>query len=364
MIKKTLAVLPPDKAEYLETLSFLKQKILEAQVKAVTSVNTELIQLYWLIGETIAEKKAKSGWGDNVVETLGEDLRKLFPDMKGFSRANIYNIQAFFNANIKVQQPVGQIQNLPFFSIPWGHNVVLVQKIKDQEERLWYAQKTLENGWSRSYLESCIKTDLYSRDGKAITNFKNTLPMPQSKLAQESFKDPYVFDFLELGKDYLENELEKSMVDNIQNFLIELGKGFAFVGRQVNVNAGGEDFYIDLLFYHTKIKSYIVVELKCTSFKPEHTGQLAFYLTAVDELIKQPDDNSTIGLKLCQAKNNFVVDWALKDSNKPMTVAEFQTSITSKLPKDLKAILPSKEELEAGLEKQLALIEMAKEKAE
>lgn len=364
MIKKKMPVPLPDKVEYLETLSFLKQKIQEAQLRAAVSVNKELIQVYWLIGETIAEKKAKSGWGDNIIETLASDLKKLFPEVRGFSRANIYNIQAFFNANIKVQQLVGQIQNLPFFSIPWGHNVVLIQKIKDQDERLWYAQKTLENGWSRSYLESCIKTDLYSRDGKAITNFKNTLPMPQSKLAQESFKDPYVFDFLELGKDHLEHELEKSMIDNIQKLLIELGTGFAFVGRQVNVNAGGEDFYIDLLFYHTKIKSYIVVELKSCAFKPEHSGQLAFYLTAVDQLIKQPDDNPTIGLILCQTKNNIIVDWALNNSHKPMTVAEYQTAITSKLPKELKGILPSKEELEAELEKQFALIEMAKEKPE
>lgn len=258
-IKKT--EVPTD--NYARFISSLKEKIRSSQIKAAVAVNRELIKLYWEIGEDIIEKQKKEGWGSKVLEKVAKDLQSEFPGIEGFSRANIFRMKAFFNAHEKVAQAVRQFDSLPIFDIPWGHNIVLLQKIKDNDERLWYASKVIENGWSRSMLTIWIENDLYRREGKAITNFKAALPAPQSDLAQQSLKDPYVFDFLTLHKEHLEKELEDGLVNHIQKFLIELGQGFAFVGQQYPIKAGEKGLYIDLLFYHLILRCYIVVELLC-----------------------------------------------------------------------------------------------------
>ncbi len=337
--------------EYALTLAEIKKRVREAQVKAVLSANKELIELYWFIGETIAERQQVSGWGSNIIEKLAEDLQNEFPGLGGFSRANVFRMQAFYRAYEKVAQAVRQIGELPIFNIPWGHNVVLLQKLKDNTQRLWYAQKAINNGWSRSALESWIKSDLYQRDGKAISDFKATLPEPHSALAQQSFKDPYIFDFLTLFDDHLEQDLEQGLIDHVQKLLLEMGKGFALVGRQYHLEVEGDDYYIDLLFYHTKLKCYIVVELKARAFDPRDVGQLNFYLSAVDDLVRDGDDKPTIGLLLCKTKKNFTAEYALRDIHKPIGVAEYETEIMKKLPKDLKSKLPSIEEIETELEK-------------
>lgn len=336
--------------DYFSTLAELKQRVREAQLKAATSVNKELIQLYWNIGKTIADKQEKNGWGSNAIERLAHDLQKEFPGVAGFSRANVFRMKAFFLAYEKVAQPVRQFDVLPIFQIPWGHNIVLLQKIKDTEERLWYAEKTTTYGWSRSALEDWIKSDVYRREGKAITNFSSKLPSPQSKLAQETLKDPYCFDFLTLADDHHEKDLEQGLIDNIQKTLMELGQGFAFVGRQVHLQVGESDFYIDLLFYHLKLRAFVVCELKSTPFKPEYAGKLNFYLSAVDDIMRHPEDRPTIGMLLCKTKDNFVVEYALRDIHKPMGVSGYETMLMDKLPKELKGSLPTVDEIERELE--------------
>ena len=262
--------------EYAHVLSNLKKQIKEAQVKAALSVNKELLKLYWSIGRTIAEKQEANGWGTSVVEKLVKDLQKAFPGISGFSHRNIFRMKAFFLAYSKVPQAVAQIEDLAIFSIPWGHNAVLLEKIKDYNQRLWYAQKTIENGWSRSMLETWIKSDLFNRKGKAITNFQERLPIPQSDLAQQTLKDPYLFDFLTLQENYQERDIEKALINHIQKFLLELGHGFAFIGQQVHLEVDEKDYYIDLLFYHTKLHCYIVVELKARNLTPVIPDKLIF----------------------------------------------------------------------------------------
>lgn len=347
--------------EYAETLASIKKQIQEAQTKAIFSVNKELIKLYWAIGKAITEKQEKSGWGTNVIENLAKDLQNSFPGMSGFSRANVFNMRAFYQAYEKVQQPARQFEDLPIFHIPWWHNIVLLGKLKDNDQRLWYAQKAIENGWSRSMLETWIKSDLYKRQGKSVSNFLKTLPAPQSDMTQQEFKDPYIFDFLTLHEKHLEQDLEQGLIDNVQKLLLEMGKGFAFVGRQYHLHIGDKDFYIDLLFYHLKLRCYVVVELKAQEFDPRDTGQLNFYLSVVDDLLRHPDDKPTIGLLLCKTKNNFIAEYALRDINKPIGVAEYETKIVERLPKELKSSLPTIEEIEAELEKQEILNEAKKE---
>lgn len=259
--------------EYLATLSELKKTIQECQIKAVTAVNKELTKLYWTIGETLADKQKKSGWGMSVIEKLAKDLQTAFPGIEGFSRSNIFRMKAFFIAYEKVAQAVRLFESLPIFSIPWGHNVILLQKIKNNEERLWYASKVVEHGWSRTTLEMWLESDLYHREGKAITNFQETLPKPQSDLAQQTLKDPYIFDFLTLHGDHAEKDLEEGLVNHIQKFLIELGQGFSFMGSQYPIEVDGDTSYIDLLFYHVKLRCFVVIELKARAFKPEDAGQ-------------------------------------------------------------------------------------------
>lgn len=337
--------------EYAQTLSAIKKHIKATQVKAVLAANKELLKLYWYIGQTIEEKQQKSDWGSRIIEKLAKDLQDSFPGIAGFSKRNIFRMRAFYLAYEKVPQAVAQIETLPIFNIPWGHNAVLLEKLKNSEEQLWYAQKTISNGWSRSMLEASIKSKLYKREGKAITNFKRTLPAPQSVTAQQSLKDPYVFDFLSLTTEYDERDIEQGLIDNVQKLLLELGKGFAFIGRQYHIEIGDTDFYIDLLFYHYKLRCFVVVELKAREFDPRDTGQLNFYLSAVDDILRHKGDNPTIGLLLCKTKNNIIAEYALRDIKKPIGVAGYETELVKQLPKKLKSSLPTIAELEAEFEK-------------
>jgi len=346
--------------EYVQVLSSLKKQIKEAQIKAVFSVNKEMLKLYWAIGKIIAEKQEANGWGTGVVEKLAEDLQKAFPDIGGFSRTNVFRMKAFFIAYEKIPQAVGQIEDLVIFSIPWGHNAVLLEKIKNYDQRIWYAQKTLENSWSRSTLETWIQADLFNRKGKALTNFQERLPSPQSDLAQQTLKDPYLFDFLALQENYQERDMEKALINHIQKFLLELGHGFAFIGQQVHLVVDEQDYYIDLLFYHTKLHCYIVVELKARAFDPRDAGQINFYLSAVDDTLRSEGDNPTIGLLLCKSKKKLTVEYALRRSASPIGVASYEVQIMEKLPKELKGSLPTVEEIESELEKQEIINEDAK----
>lgn len=336
-------------AEYTKFIRSLKAKIRSAQIKAAVVVNCELIKLYWEVGKEIVEKQEREGWGSKALERLAKDLQNEFPGIEGFSRANIFRMKAFFRAYEKVAQAVRQIESLPIFDIPWGHNILLIQKLKNNGERLWYASKTIEHGWSRSMLAVWIENDLYRREGKAITNFKTALPAPQSDLAQQTIKDPYVFDFLTLNKDHLENELEAGLVKHIQKFLIELGQGFSFVGQQYLIKAGEKNLYIDLLFYHLKLRCYIVVELKAGEFDSRDVGQMSAYLSAVDDQLRHKDDKPTIGIILCKTKDNVLVEYVLRNFNRPIGVAEFEVKVVGKLPKELKSSLPTVEEIEAEL---------------
>lgn len=327
---------------YSEWLAELKERIHAAQQRASLAVNRELVGLYWRIGQDILERQVREGWGAKVIERLAQDLRNAFPDMKGFSRANLMYMRAFAEAwpdEEIVQQLVGLI--------PWGHNLLLITKIKTADQRIAYARKVLEHGWSRNTLGIHIERRLLERQGKAITNFEARHPKSESDLAIETLKDPYLFDFLGVGNEAQERSIEDAIVQHITRFLLELGSGFAFVGRQVNIEVGGEDFFIDLLFYHLKLRCYVVVELKADAFKPEHAGQLNFYLSAVDAQMKASHDNPSIGLLLCRSRNKVVAEYALRDMSKPMGIAEYQ--LIESLPENLQTSLPSIEAIEQAL---------------
>jgi predicted nuclease of restriction endonuclease-like (RecB) superfamily len=334
--------LTPTPEGYADWLVDLKSRIHSAQQRAALAVNHELVSLYWQIGRDILARQASQGWGAKVIERLAHDLRTAFPEMKGFSRANLMYMRAFADAWPDaeiVQQAVGQL--------PWGHNLVLLSKLKVSAERQWYAAKTIEHNWSRNVLVMQIETRLLERSGSAITNFDASLPKPQSDLARESLKDPYRFDFLGLTDEAQEREVEHALVKHVTEFLLELGAGFAFVGRQVLLDVGGDEFFIDLLFYHLKLRCYVVIELKGGKFKPEHLGQLGFYLTAVDRQIKSEHDNPTIGLLLCKSKNKVVAEYALGDRAQPMGIAEYK--LLESLPAELQTSLPSIEQIENEL---------------
>ena len=331
---------PP--AGYAEWLADLKSRIHLAQPRAALAVNTELLRLYWRIGRDILDRQAERGWGSRVVERLAHDLREAFPELRGFSRANLMYMRAFAEAwpeGAIVQQPVGQI--------PWGHNIVLLTKLKDADQRLAYAAAVAEHGWSRNMLEIQIGARTLERQGKAVTNFERTLPAVRSDLARESLKDPYKLDFLGLAADAHEREIERAIVDHVAEFLLELGAGFAYVGRQVHLEVGGDDFFLDLLFYHLRLRCYVVIEIKAGKFKPEHMGQLGFYMTAVDAQVKHPQDSPTIGLLLCRTKNEIVAEYALRDNSRPLGIAEYQLLET--LPIPLQTNLPTIEQLEREL---------------
>jgi len=329
--------------DYKQWLGDLKTRIHQAQQRASLSVNHELVLLYWEIGSDICQRQEKQGWGAKVIEQLSHDLRVAFPEMKGFSRANLMYMRSFaknWSQDDIVQQAVGQL--------PWGHNVVLLTKLKERDLRLAYAQRTLKHGWSRNVLTIQLETKFIQREGGAVHNFTETLPKPHSDLAKNMLKDPYCFDFLGLGNEAHERDIENALVQHISRFLLELGAGFAFVGQQYHLEVGGDDFFIDLLFYHLKLRCYVVVELKAGEFKPEHVGQLGFYIAAVDGELKAEEDAPTIGILLCKSKNKVVAEYALRDSGKALGVAEYQ--LQSALPEILQTNLPTIEELEQALQ--------------
>lgn len=327
---------------YVDWLGDLKSRIRTARTKAALAVNSELVRLYWEIGRDILARQQQQGWGAKVIEQLANDLRHEFPDMKGLSPRNLKYMRALAEAwpdEQFVQQVVAQL--------PWGHNVRILDYLKKAEEREWYVRKAFEHGWSRNILVMQIESRLYQRQGKAITNFTRTLPPPQSDLAQQTLKDPYLFDFLGLGDEAHERELERGLTTHITRFLLELGAGFSYVGRQVHLEVAGEDFYLDLLFYHLKLRCYVVIELKANDFKPEYAGKMNFYLSAVDDLLRHPGDEPTIGLILCKTKKQLIVEYALRDSHKPIGVSEYL--LTEILPSELEGSLPTVEQLEAEL---------------
>ena len=335
------AALPRD---YAEALATIKSRIQQERVRVVLAANAAMVLLYWDIGRVILDRQERAGWGAKVVDRLAADLREAFPAMKGFSPRNLKYMRAFAAAwpeRAIVQQAAAQL--------PWFHNCLLLDRVSERAAREWYIKATLEQGWSRNILAMQITARAHARHGKAITNFKATLPPADSDMAEQVFKDPYLFDFLGTADPRREREVEQALVDHVQRFLLELGTGFAFVGRQVPLEVGDRDFVIDLLFYHLTLRSYVVVELKAVPFDPAFVGQLNLYLSAADDLLRHPDDKPTIGLLLCREKNRVVVEYALRDLKKPIGVAGWKTKLVEKLPKSLAGSLPTVEEIEAEL---------------
>lgn len=338
----------------------VKDRIHAAQIKAAFAVNSALIELYWELGKLIAEKQKENSWGNGVIDQLAKDIKTDFPTSSGFSRANLFYIRKFylFYNSVKVQQAVGllpadtsereTIRQL-VAQIPWGHHILLLTKIKAPEAALFYLQQTLEHNWSRAILTLQIEQNLFARQGKAITNFQTTLPVQQAFAAQQILKDPYNFDFLTLEADVHEREIEIQLTQHITRFLLELGKGFAFVGRQYHLEIGDKDYYLDLLFYHIRLRCFVIIEMKAGEFKPEFAGKMNFYLSAVDDLLKTDADHPAIGIILCKSKNRIEVEYALRDINKPMGVSAFR--LADALPADLKSDIPTVAEFEAELNK-------------
>lgn len=334
---------------YVSLLGNLKNRIRKAQLKAAKAVNIVLVTLYWEIGDQILVQQNGSKWGSNFLATLSRDLQSAFPGMKGFSLSNLKRMRLFSETypNFKKSpQAVGQL--------PWGHISLLMERVKTKKSRDWYVNQTIENGWSRSVLEFHISQGLFKRQGtigNKISNFVDKLPASQSDLANQSLKDPYIFDFLTIGEDANERDIEKELTKHITKFLLELGTGFSFVGSQVPIEVGGERFNIDMLFYHVKLRCYVVIELKARQFKPADAGQLNFYLTALDEKLKHQDDNPSIGILLCKSRNKIVAEYSLKKVSSPIGVSAYQ--FTKMMPKNLKTSLPTIEEIEAELTQDL-----------
>lgn len=332
-------------SDYKHWLQELKQRIRQSQIKAAVRVNTALLELYWSIGADIVDRQVEEKWGSGVIPQLSADLRAEFPDMQGFSTTNLWYIKKWYlfysQEDIKLPQVVGEI--------PWGHNREIITKCKSVEEALFYARKVSEEGWSRKTLLDYMEVDLYATQGHAIINFTQTLPAERSGLAIETLKDPYTFDFLTLSVGYKERELEDALVQNITKFLLELGTGFAYVGRQVEVVVGDSSYFMDMLFYHIKLKCYVVVELKTVKFEPEFAGKLNFYVTAVDRQMREESDNPTIGLLICKTKDNVIAEYSLSDIHKPLGISAYH--LKNILPEDLQSSLPSIEEVEEGLSK-------------
>ncbi len=327
---------------YAALLADIKDRILRSQVRAAVAVNRELVLLYWGIGAEISRRQKQEGWGTKVIEKLSRDLKRSFPEMEGFSVRNLKYMKAFAEA-----WPDEEIVQQAAAQIPWFHNCILLDKVKNPDERFWYIQQTIQNGWSRTVLEMQIEGGLFRRQGKALTNFGQTLPAPQSDLAQQLLKDPYNFDFLTLANDARERELEAGLLEQIRRFLLELGVGFAFVGSQYPLQVGAEEYRIDLLFYHLKLRCFIVIDLKMTPFKPEYAGKMNFYLSAVDDLLRHATDQPTIGVILCKGKERIVVEYALRNMQTPMGVAEFRH--LEEMPAEFQASLPTVQQIEAEL---------------
>jgi predicted nuclease of restriction endonuclease-like (RecB) superfamily len=334
-------------SDYPQFLTGLKAHIRETQVRAALAVNSELVQLYWRIGRSILLQEQQQGWGAEVVVRLAQDLRQDFPTLTGFSPRNMRYMKAFAEAwpdEVILQQLVAKI--------PWGHNVRLLDKIKDPAERAWYVQQTIENGWSRNVLAAQVESGLYHRQGRAVSNFSRTLPAPQSELTQQILNDPYTFDFLSLGPEAQQRDLERGLLEHVRSFLLELGKGFALVGSQYHLEVGGQDYYLDLVFYHLQLRCFVVIDLKMGEFRPEDSGKMNFYLAAADDLLRHPTDQPTIGLILCKSQNRVVAEYALRGLSQPIGVAEWQ--LTTTLPAELRRSLPTLEELDAVLGKTAA----------
>lgn len=338
--------------DYKAWIENIKQKIRQSQIKASVKVNYAMLDLYWDIGRDIVIKQKTAKWGDAFLSTMSKDLKKTFPNMSGFSVQNLKSIRywyKFYNADENGLQAVSQMDMIEKMvkSIPWGHNQRIVYKCQNIPEALFYVQKTMDNGWSRSVLEHQIDSGLYDRQGKAITNFSVKLPEPQSDLAAQTLKNPYNFDFLTLREEYDEKELEDALVNQITQFLLELGTGFSYMGRQVHIRVGESDFYMDLLFYHVRLHCYVVVELKTEKFKPEFAGKLNFYVTAVNKQMKTLQDNPTIGILICKDKDDVVAEYALDDISQPIGIAEYE--LTKVLREEFKSSLPTVEEIENEL---------------
>lgn len=330
-------------AAYADWLASIKARVQAARTRAVLAVHAEQIELYLDIGRSILDRQSMAGWGKGIVDRLAADLRNAFPDAKGFSVANLRHMRKFAEVCAGDENLSRLVRDLP-----WGHNLLLMYQLKAGEERCWYAREAIAHGWSRNILAIQIETRLFERQGKAISNFDVALPAPDSELVQQATKDPYIFDFLGIGQEARERDIENALTEHITRFLIELGAGFAYVGRQVPLQVGGEDFFIDLLFYHLKLRCYVVLELKATPFRPEHAGKLNFYLSAVDTQLKHPTDNPTVGMLLCKTKNDVVAEYALKDVDKPIGIAEYR--LTEAIPENLRGSLPTIEELEGALQ--------------
>lgn len=368
--------------QYIRWISDLKQKIQQSQIKAAIQVNSALIEMYWDLGKEISERRFENTYGSGFLKQLSNDLLNAFPEIKGFSLSNIKYIKSFYlfyNQNItKSQQLVGEFQNddnsmlqqvtgrfektsnlhqlgekfpKKLFLIPWGHHIQIFTKCKNVQEALFYIDKTIENGWSRAVLLNMISGNLYQSQGKAITNFSKTLPDYDSELVKQTLKDPYIFDFLNITDNFKERELENALIDNIQKFLIELGSGFAFVGKQVEMKVGNQSFFIDLLFYHIKLKRYVVIELKTGEFEPEHAGKLNFYVTSVDKQLRDDNDNATVGLIICKTKDDIIAEYSLTDLHKPLGISSYE--LRKILPDQFKSSLPSIEAIENELNKNL-----------
>lgn len=329
-------------SEYENCLKNLKETVRRAQQRAVVQINRELILTYHHIGSEIIRLQKEKGWGSKVIDQLSKDLQAAFPNMKGFSSRNLKYMRKFAE-----EYPEIQFVQQVIAQLPWSHIITILTLVKDTNNQVFYMKKSIEYGWSRNILNMQIEMRLHERLGKVVSNFKHQLPSPFSDMSQQSLKDPYVFDFLTLHEKATEKEIELSLVEHIRDFLLELGEGFSFMGNQYRINIGGDDYYIDMLFYHIKLRCYIVIELKATAFKPEYTGQIGFYLAAIDDLLRHPTDNPTIGLILCRSKNNITAGYALKNINAPIGVAEY--SFSKVIPEELKISLPSVEELETQL---------------
>ena len=340
--------LPPAVSEspddYARFLTDIKEQIRSERLKVVLSANSALVMTYWNIGNSIRQKQIEEGWGAKVIDRLSDDLKGAFPEMNGFSARNLKYMRKFAET-----WPDREIVQAALAQISWYHNLALLEKLKDPQQRLWYARQTVENGWSRNVLVFQIEADLHKRIGQTANNFDLTLPPTDSDMADQIFKDPYLFDFLGTAEVRREAELENKLVDHLEKFLLELGQGFSFVGRQVHVEFSGDDFYIDMLFYHLRLRCYVVVELKAGKFSPGHVSQLTMYMNIVDDLMRHPDDKPSIGLLLVKEKNHTVAKYALAGNSKPIGIAEWQQQITESLPDELKSSLPTIEQIESEL---------------
>jgi Uncharacterized conserved protein len=344
-------------SDYKSFLKDLKERIQQARLKASLAVNQELLVLYYGIGLDLNIKTTKANWGTSVIDQLSNDLHAAFPDMEGFSPRNLRRMRSFYRAypldtkSLELwPRAVAKTELIKWppavAKLTWAHNVILIEKAKDTTVRAWYAQQAVEHGWSRDILALQIDSGLHQRHGKALSNFSRVLPSPHSDLAQQITKDPYQFDFLSLSKDFHERDIENGLIFHLKEFLVELGVGFAYLGNQVHLSVGKNDYFLDLLFYHVKLRCYIVIEIKAGPFKPEFAGKLNFYLSAVDDQFRHPDDRPSIGLLLCRSKNKIDVEYALRDINKPIGIANWETKIVKSLPKEFKGSLPTVKELE------------------